>query len=226
MPVKLLVQVKGGAGSGNWGHAGRPGIRGGSSTRSNPQARVGATRQRLKLATIDRKKRAGEKRVVVTTTKDNPVQIGNGIETVQNIGNANMGGGGAGSPYIITNAGSIAYSTVADAQHKDILQNGHELFGLESGFELTSSMVDTIFDQIDAGSVFVRVMPNQVSVKGAGLSSPSGLRRLQDWILVDNKLPRNSGAQYAISDIRDGGRVASVVTDLDSLLTAQNFRDL
>lgn len=28
---KLLVAVKGGPGSGNWGHAGRPGMRGGSS---------------------------------------------------------------------------------------------------------------------------------------------------------------------------------------------------
>lgn len=30
MTKKLLVQVKGGPGSGNWGHTGRPGLRGGS----------------------------------------------------------------------------------------------------------------------------------------------------------------------------------------------------
>lgn len=34
MTIKLLVEVKGGPGSGNWGHAGRPGMVGGSSAAS------------------------------------------------------------------------------------------------------------------------------------------------------------------------------------------------
>lgn len=40
MTKKLLVEFKGGAGSGNWGHGGRPGMVGGSSKRGKPGAAV------------------------------------------------------------------------------------------------------------------------------------------------------------------------------------------
>jgi len=150
---------------------------------------------------------------------------GGGVSIVQRVGDVPTHSGGMGKAYIIRKDGSIAYSEEG-LTHSALIGIDPAAFGLPADQQITDRNVDDVYESLYAnGNVTVRMTAKYIAFDGVGLLTSRGIQKIQDWILVDGKLPRSKSLLYAIQEANAGPK-GSVVVSLDTLLLAGNVRDL